>query len=58
VGKTKVEIITERRSLPIRPGILRGSSDQIDVDVCTMCGAIVFDGVQHYIWHTTKLVTR
>lgn len=49
--RIRVEIITERKIIVVRPGMLNGSRDQIEVDVCVKCGAVVFDPVAHDIWH-------
>lgn len=47
----KIEIVTERKSLTVLPGWLRGSMGRIDVDVCATCGAVVFDWLKHDDWH-------
>lgn len=56
--KVKVTIITERRSLVVREGMLRGGASYVDVDVCVECGAIVFDPVHHDRWHSTQDANR
>ncbi|QGJ88947.1 hypothetical protein PBI_TEAMOCIL_96 [Microbacterium phage Teamocil] len=53
--KIAVTIITQRRSLDVREGYLRGSGSFVDVDVCVACGSIVFDPVVHDQWHTSAL---
>jgi len=54
----KIEMLTERKALPVTPGILRGSSDRVDVDVCLTCGAIIFDLFRHIEWHEAAEATR
>ncbi len=51
-----LKIITERKIIDVRPGMLYGSPDRVEVDVCTDCAAIVFDPVQHDIWHTNHAI--
>lgn len=51
MGKIKVEMLTERKIIVVRPGILFTSPDRIEVDVCLKCGAVVFDPIQHDTWH-------
>ena len=50
-NKIKIEIITERKILDVVPGYFRGSADQVEVDVCVKCAAIVFDPFAHDVWH-------
>lgn len=47
----KIEVITERKIITVQPGMLITSPGRIEVDVCVKCGAVVFDPVQHDIWH-------
>lgn len=51
MGKIKVEMITERQIIGVRPGVLSTSPDRIEVDVCMKCAAVVFDPIQHDTWH-------
>lgn len=48
---TEVEMLTVRRIIVVQPGMIFGSLDRIEVDVCVKCGAVVFDPIQHNIWH-------
>jgi hypothetical protein len=47
----KVEIISERKIYDLKPSPLRYHPDRIEVDVCVKCGAVVFDVIQHDMWH-------
>ncbi len=48
----KIDIIAERHTLDVDKAVLRGWPDKVYVDVCTKCGAIVFDVVKHDLFHT------
>lgn len=47
----KLRIISEAKILHVKPGYLAGSSDRVQIDVCTTCSAVVFDSVAHDRWH-------
>jgi hypothetical protein len=47
----KLRIISEPKIIYVQPGYLAGSSDRVQVDVCTTCSAVVFDSVAHDLWH-------
>ncbi len=55
MAEPKVEILTERRIIPVQQGWLRGSVDRIEVDVCVKCGSVVLDVVAHDNWHRVGL---
>ena len=50
-SKVKVHIITERKALEVTPGYLKGSPSLVLVNVCVTCGAVVFDVIQHDMFH-------
>lgn len=49
--RIKIEILTDRKIIPVSPPPLRGAPDRIEVDVCRTCGAVVFDFIRHDDWH-------
>jgi len=51
VGGIKITMLTERKIIDVRPGMLVDSSDRIEVDVCLACGSVVFDVLRHDRWH-------
>jgi len=55
MAEIKVEILTERRIIPVQQGWLRGSQERIEVDVCVKCAAVVFDPIGHDDWHRVGL---
>ncbi len=48
---TKIEIISERKTLPVKRPWLRDHEEFVEVDVCTRCSAMVFDTTGHWEWH-------
>ena len=48
---SKIEIISERKSLSVHQPWLRGGGEIVEVDVCTRCSAMVFDPTDHWEWH-------
>lgn len=43
--------ITVPKIIDIAPGVLRGSPDRVEVEVCVLCGMVVFDTYLHESWH-------
>ncbi|MFF8187713.1 hypothetical protein ACF044_10695 [Microbacterium sp. NPDC016588] len=49
----ETRIIAEPKILPVVRGYLAGSADRVEVMVCTVCAAVVFDSIQHDKFHSS-----
>ena len=55
-GKVKTLTIAERRVIPVvRPYLVAGA-ERIEVDVCTVCFAVVLQPIDHWKWHEKEKV--